>query len=88
MWVTVALKANHGVTRLKRFVLRFSTKLCNSLFFCVHLMFHAYVQRFDGMDEKILNRALLQKPKTFQNFQLHRILRHIYETLNIDGNKN
>jgi len=56
MWVTVALTTNHGVTRLKRFVSRFLTKLCN--IFYVHLMFHACVQRFDGMDEKILGRKL------------------------------
>jgi len=29
-----------------------------SLFFYVHLMFHACVQRFDGMDEKFLGEEL------------------------------
>jgi hypothetical protein len=28
------------------------------------------------------------KPKTFQNFPLYRILRHIHVALNIDENKN
>jgi hypothetical protein len=29
-----------------------------------------------------------QKPKTFQDFQLHRILRHMHGVLNINKNKN
>jgi len=51
MWVTVALKANHGITRLTR---DFQPNCVISLFFYLHLMFHACVQRFDGMDEKFL----------------------------------
>ena len=59
MWVTVALKANNGLTRLKRFVSRFFQPNCViSLFFYLYLIFHACVQRFDGMDEKFLGRKL------------------------------
>ena len=58
MWVIVALKANHRLIRLKRFVSRFSTKLCNYFIFYLHLMFHACVQRLDGMDEIFLGGEL------------------------------
>jgi len=67
MWVTVALKANHGVTRLKNSSRDFQPNCVISLFFYVHLVFHACVQRFDGMDQKILdgkvNRALVIRAK-------------------------
>jgi len=54
MWVTVALKANHGVIRLKNSSRDFQPNCVISLFFYLHLMFHVFVQRFDGMDEKNL----------------------------------
>jgi len=66
---TVALKANHGQTRLKRFVSRFSTKLCNYFIFYLLLIFYACVQRFDVMYENFLgrklNRALDERCKIF-----------------------
>jgi len=58
MWVTVALKANHGVTRLKDSSRDSQLNCVISLFFYLHLMFRACVQRFDGMDEKFLGREL------------------------------
>jgi len=58
MWVTVALKANHGVTRLKRFVSRFSTKLCNLFIFLSTFNIPFMCQRFDRMDEKFLGGEL------------------------------
>jgi len=58
MWVTVALKANHEVTRLKNSSRDFQPNCVISLFFYVYLMFYAYVQRFDGIDEKILRGKL------------------------------
>jgi hypothetical protein len=35
--------SNHRLTRLKRFVSAFTDKLCNKLFFYLHLMLHACV---------------------------------------------
>ena len=58
MWVTVALKANHGLTRVKRFLLRFQPNCVIIYFFYLHLMFHTCVQRFDGMDENFLSGEL------------------------------
>jgi hypothetical protein len=49
MCVTVALKANHRLIRLKRFVSQNLYKLCNYLFFYLYLMLHACVQTFDVM---------------------------------------
>jgi len=58
MWVTVALKANYRVIRLKRFSRNFQPNCVISLSFYLYLMFHAYVQRFDGIDEKVLDGKL------------------------------
>jgi len=63
MWVTVTLKANHKLTRLKRFVSPFQTNCVINLFFYLYLMFYVCFQRFDEMDENFLdgelNRALI-----------------------------
>jgi len=58
MWVSIALKANHGLTRLKKSSRDFQQNYVISLFFYLHLMFHACVQRFDGMDENFLGGKL------------------------------
>jgi len=58
MWVTVALKANHGLIGLKDSSRDFQPNCVISLFFYLHLMFHACVQRFDGMDENFFGRKL------------------------------
>jgi len=50
MWVTVALKADSSRD--------FQSNCVINLFFYIHLMFYACVQRFDGMDEKILDGKL------------------------------
>jgi len=42
--------SNYELIKLKRFVLLFTVKLSNELFFQLHLMLHAYVQIFDVMD--------------------------------------
>ena len=39
--------SNHGLIRLKRFISSFTAKLCNWLFFKLHLILHACVQKFD-----------------------------------------
>ena len=56
-------------------------------------MFHACVQRFDGMNEKILGRELnrVLVPKSLDalsDFPSHQICRRMHEVLNIDENKN
>jgi len=43
------LMSNYRLIRLKRFFSSFTVKLCNELFFQLHLMLHVYVQRFDMM---------------------------------------
>ena len=44
------LISNHEQIKLKRFVSLFTLKLCNKLFFQLHLMLYTYVRRFDVMD--------------------------------------
>ena len=63
MWVTVAFNANHGLTKLKRFLSRFLTKLCNYFIFYLRLMFHICIQRFDMMDENYVS-GKLNMPKS------------------------
>jgi len=62
MFVIVAIMANYGLIKLKRFVSRFTTKLCN-LFFRLYLMLHTCVKKFDEMYKKFfggkLNKALV-----------------------------
>ena len=57
MFVIVAIMANHGLIRLKRFISWFTTKLCNS-FFHLYLMLHACIKRIDVMSEKFLGKEL------------------------------
>ena len=55
--------SNHKLIRLKRFISSFTAKLCNWLFFKLHLMLHACVQKFDVKENLRnfwkLNMALL-----------------------------
>ena len=57
MYVTVALKANHGLTSQDS-SRGFQPNCIISLFVYLHLMFHVCVQRFDGMDKKFLGGEL------------------------------
>ena len=41
--------SNYTLIRLKRFVSSFTVKLCNELFFQLHLILHAYVRIFNVM---------------------------------------
>jgi hypothetical protein len=50
-----------------------------SLFFYVHLMFHVCVQRFDGMDEKILGGEDLISPTVYNKKKIASILNTLKE---------
>ena len=66
------------------------------LLFYLYLMFHTYAARFDVTENlknfiKVFELALFsshKKPKTFQDYPSHRILRHMYRALNVDEDKN
>jgi len=49
----------------------------------LYLIFHACVARFDTT-KNVASFSSSKKPKTFQDFSSHRILRHTHGTLNID----
>ena len=42
--------SKYRLIRLKRFSSLFTVKLCNELFFQLHLILHVYVRRFDVID--------------------------------------
>ena len=64
MVVTTIIMTNYELIKLRRFISRFHNQFIE-LFFHLHLMLHAYIERFDEIGKKKfryeLNKALMQK---------------------------
>ena len=78
--VIVQLIFNYGLIRLKIFVSSFIVKLCNQLFFQLHLILHAYIRRFDVISTV---RKILGTKQSLNVIEDHDTVHYYYHTRSI-----